>query len=128
MARGLVLEARATGYAGDPAAAEKIAGKSWEAYPTGEGARETAFWLSSLGRNAEAVELYADAFTVEDKATTQADRVRDRARLGELYAGLDRVGKKDWGYNPRRLRPHFGAAESAAREVSTQKTPIRRPC
>jgi len=89
MARGLVLEARATGYAGDPAAAEKIAGKSWEAYPTGEGARERAFWLSSLGRNAEAVEFYADAFTVDDKATTQADRARDRARLGELYAGLN---------------------------------------
>ena len=45
MARALALEARATGYAGDPAAAEKIARKSWETYPTGEGARETAFWL-----------------------------------------------------------------------------------
>jgi thiol-disulfide isomerase/thioredoxin len=89
MARGLLLEARATGYAGDPAAAAKIAENSWKAYPTGEGARETAFWLSSLGRNAEAVELYADAFTVEDKATTQAERARDRARLGELYAGLN---------------------------------------
>ena len=89
MARGLLLEARATGYAGDPVGAEKLAKNSWEAYPTGEGARETAFWLSSLGRNAEAVEFYADAFTVEDKASTQTDRARDRARLGELYAGLN---------------------------------------
>jgi thiol-disulfide isomerase/thioredoxin len=88
MARSLALEARATGYAGDPAVAEKIARKSWESYPTGEGARETAFWLSSLGSNAEAVEFYADAFTLEDTRSTQADRARDRARLGELYAGL----------------------------------------
>jgi thiol-disulfide isomerase/thioredoxin len=89
MARGLLLEARATGYSGDPAAAERLAAKSWEAYPTAEGARERAFWLSSLGRNKEAIELYADAFTVEDKSTTEADRARDRARLGEIYSTLN---------------------------------------
>ena len=72
-----------------PKRREKIAGKSWEAYPTGEGARETAFWLTELGRNAEAIEFYADAFTLEDSRTTEADRARDRARLGELYAGLN---------------------------------------
>ena len=88
MARSLALEARATGYAGDPAGAEKIARKSWESYPTGEGARETAFWLNSLGSGAEAIEFYADAFTLEDTRSTQADRARDRARLGELYARL----------------------------------------
>ena len=89
MARALALEARATGYAGDPEAARKLAGKSWETYPTGEGARETAFWLTKLGRNAEAVEFYSDAFTLEDSRTTEADRARDRARLGEIYAGLN---------------------------------------
>jgi thiol-disulfide isomerase/thioredoxin len=88
MARALALEARATGYAGDPEAARKLAGKSWETYPTGEGARETAFWLTQLGRNAEAIEFYCDAFTLEDSRTTEADRTRDRARLGGLYAGL----------------------------------------
>lgn len=88
MARALALDARATGYAGDPAAAVKIAGKSWESYPTGEGARETAFWLASLDRNAEAIEFYSDAFALEDTRTTEADRVRDRARLGELYTRL----------------------------------------
>jgi thiol-disulfide isomerase/thioredoxin len=93
LARALVLEARATGYAGDPAAAEKVAGKSWEAYPTGEGARETAFWLTSLGRIAEAVEFYSDAFTLEDTRSTGADRARDRARLGELYARLNGTEK-----------------------------------
>jgi thiol-disulfide isomerase/thioredoxin len=88
LARALALEARASGYAGDPAAAVKIARKSWESYPTGEGARETAFWLNSLGSSAEAIEFYADAFTLEDARSTEADRARDRARLGELYAGL----------------------------------------
>jgi len=89
MARALALEARATGDAGDPEAARRLAGESWETYPTGEGARETAFWLTQLNRNAEAVEFYADAFTLEDSRTTEADRARDRARLGDLYAGLN---------------------------------------
>ncbi len=88
MARSLALEAHATGYAGEPAAAARIARKSWQSYPTGEGARETAFWLASLGSGAEAIEFYADAFTLEDTRSTEADRARDRARLGELYAGL----------------------------------------
>ncbi|HEY3822917.1 MAG TPA: TlpA disulfide reductase family protein [Bryobacteraceae bacterium] len=89
LARSQALEARATGYAGDPAAAEKIAAKSWKSYPTGEGARENAFWLDTLGRKEEAIEFYADAFTLEDKSTTEADRARDRKRLGELYSGLN---------------------------------------
>jgi len=89
MARALALEARATGYAGDPEAAEKIAAKSWEAYPTGEGARETAFWLTSLGRKAEAIEFLSDAFTLEDSRSTEAERARDRASMGELYAALN---------------------------------------
>jgi thiol-disulfide isomerase/thioredoxin len=89
LARALALEARATGNAGDPEAAQKLGRKSWETYPTGEGARETAFWLASLGRNADAIEFYSDAFTLEDPRTTAADRAADRARLGELYAGLN---------------------------------------
>jgi thiol-disulfide isomerase/thioredoxin len=89
MARALALEARATGDGGDPEAASRLAHKSWETYPTGEGARETAFWLTELGRKAEAIEFYSEAFTLEDSRTTPADRTRDRIRLGELYAGLN---------------------------------------
>jgi thiol-disulfide isomerase/thioredoxin len=85
-ARALALEARATGYAGDAEAAAKIARRSWEAHPTGEGARETAYWLSRLGRNEEAIEFYADAFTIEDARNTIDDRARDRAQLGTLYS------------------------------------------
>jgi thiol-disulfide isomerase/thioredoxin len=89
MARALALEARGTGGAGDPEAAAKIAARSWESYPTGEGARETAFWLTSLGRKAEAIEFLSDAFTLEDSRSTEADRARDRASMGELYAALN---------------------------------------
>lgn len=88
-ARALALEARATGYAGDPAGAAKLARSSWDACPTGDGARETGFWLTKLGSKAEAIEFYADAFTLEDSRTTAEDRARDRARLGALYIGLN---------------------------------------
>jgi len=87
-ARSLALLARATGYAGDPKSAEAIARRSWDAYPTGEGARELAYWLTKLGRNDEALEYYADAFTVEDARNTEADRSQDRARLGSIYVEL----------------------------------------
>ncbi|HWF07572.1 MAG TPA: TlpA disulfide reductase family protein [Bryobacteraceae bacterium] len=92
MARALALKARATGDAGGREAAnaaEELARKSWESYPTGEGAQETAFWLAKLGRNADAVEFYADAFTLEDSGTTAADRARIRNRLGEIYSKLN---------------------------------------
>jgi thiol-disulfide isomerase/thioredoxin len=88
LARSLALQARATGYAGDPEGAEKIARRSWAAFPTGDGARELAYWLAKLGRHEDAIEYYADAFTVEDGRNTEADRSQDRARLGSLYANL----------------------------------------
>lgn len=89
LARSLALDARATGNAGNPAAARELAAKSWQTYPTGEGARETAFWLTQLGSNAEAIEFYADAFTLEDPRTSAADRAADRQRLGGLYSGIN---------------------------------------
>ena len=98
MARALALEARATGNAaGDAAeaaaAAEKIAMKSWETCPTGEGAREVAYWLIEQDRTQEAIEYYANAFTVEDSRTTEDDRAWDRKRLGELYSKLNGAEK-----------------------------------
>jgi thiol-disulfide isomerase/thioredoxin len=84
-ARALALEARATGYSGDAQAAAKIARQSWQAHPTGEGARETGYWLSLTGRKEDAIEFYADAFTIEDARNTEQDRAQDRAQLGRLY-------------------------------------------
>jgi thiol-disulfide isomerase/thioredoxin len=88
-ARALALEARATGNSGDSAAAAEIALKSWAACPTAEGAREAALWLGRLDRTAEAIEYYANAFTLEDPRTTSSDRARDRTEMSRLYAKLN---------------------------------------
>ncbi len=92
-ARALALEARATGNLGDSAGAAAIALKSWTACPTAEGAREAARWLMQLDRTAEAIEYYANAFTLEDPRTTSSDRSRDRAEIGRLYAELNAPAK-----------------------------------
>lgn len=89
MARALVIEAHALGVTEGADAGAKMAAKSWEAWPTGEGAREAAYWLVRLDRTQEAIEYYADAFTLEDSRTTEADRAQDRKRLGELYTKLN---------------------------------------
>jgi thiol-disulfide isomerase/thioredoxin len=89
MARALALEARATGDAGELEPAVKIARKSWEAWPTAEGAREVAFWEKKLEHVNDAIEYYADSFTIEDARTTEADRIQDRKRLGELYSKVN---------------------------------------
>ncbi len=89
MARALALDARATGDLGNQQSAQILARKSWDAYPTGEGARETAYWLTQLGDKAEAIEYYADAFTLEDPGTTEGDRAADRKRLGQMYSSLN---------------------------------------
>jgi thiol-disulfide isomerase/thioredoxin len=89
MARVLLLEARATGNIGDKEAALKLAQTAWETSPGAEGAREMGRWLVKLDRGAEAVEHYADAFAMDDPRTTEADRARDRTRLGELYAKVN---------------------------------------
>jgi thiol-disulfide isomerase/thioredoxin len=87
--RALVLESRATGNTGLAEEALKIARSAWETYPGSEPAREMARWLTKLGRDAEAIEFYADAFTMEDGRSTEADRARDRVHLGELYTKLN---------------------------------------
>lgn len=87
-ARALELEARATGFAGSPEEAVLLAKKSWQAYPTGEGASEVAYWLSRTGHKQDSIEFFADSFALEDPRTTEADRARDRARLGEIYREL----------------------------------------
>jgi thiol-disulfide isomerase/thioredoxin len=85
-ARTFALEAHALGTTGETEAALDRARKSWAAYPTGEGAREEATWLTKLGRDAEAIRALADAFTIEDAGNTEADRAKDRVRMGALYA------------------------------------------
>ncbi|MGD1071939.1 MAG: redoxin family protein [Bryobacteraceae bacterium] len=87
--RAMVLEARATGNLGKPEDALKIARNAWAIYPGSEAAREVAKWLARLGRDAEAVEFYADAFTIEDARTTEAERTEIRKLMGDLYRKLN---------------------------------------
>jgi len=88
-ARALALQARATGNTGDAEGALRIAKSSWESNQNAESAREVSRWLLKLNRNAEALEYLADAFAIEDGRATDADRARDRQRMGEIYAKLN---------------------------------------
>ena len=81
----LRYEARATGNLGRAEEALALAQRSFDTYPGAAGARERAYWLEQLGRTAEAVAALADAFTIPDAHTTDAERARDRGHMGELY-------------------------------------------
>ncbi|HEV2445697.1 MAG TPA: TlpA disulfide reductase family protein, partial [Candidatus Sulfopaludibacter sp.] len=88
LATALRFEARATGNLGRFDEAQTLARRSFETYPNAESAREEARWLERLGRQDDAVRALADAFTIPDPNATDADRARDRGRMGELYAKL----------------------------------------
>ena len=88
VARAMVLEARATGNLDRYEDALTLARKSYEEYPTAEGAREIAKWLTKLGRDEEAIARYADAFTISDSRNTDSARTQDRLRMGDLYKKL----------------------------------------
>jgi len=81
--KALVYQARATGNLGDAAAAETLARKSYDEFPSAESAREIARWLERQGKMPEAIAALADAFMIPDPNSTEEDRGRDRARLGE---------------------------------------------
>lgn len=87
-ARALALQARATGNLDRIEEAVAVARKSYEAFPNAESAREIARWLVRAGKEEEAVAHLADAFIVPDSRVTEAERARDRARMGELYTKL----------------------------------------
>jgi thiol-disulfide isomerase/thioredoxin len=85
LARALVYQARANGNQGKYPEAIELARKSWDTYPTAGAARESGRWLAKTGKNMAAVEAIADAFTIEDPASTEIDRGKDRIKMGELY-------------------------------------------
>ena len=85
LARVLACEARATGNLGKIDEAIALARQGYEVYPSAEGAREIGRWLVSAGKEQEALGPYADAFAIPDGRTTDADRAKDRAQLGDLY-------------------------------------------
>jgi len=83
LGKALVYQARATGNLGDAAAAEALARKSYEEFPSAESTREIARWLEKQGKMAEAIASLADAFMIPDPNAVEEDRLRDRTRLGE---------------------------------------------
>ena len=87
--RSLVYQARATGNMGKIKEAIELAQQSWERYPSAAAAREWGRWLTRAGNNLEAVQHFADAFTLEDANSTEIDRGKDRMRMGELYTKVN---------------------------------------
>ncbi len=87
-ARALVLEARAHGLLDENDKAIALAKKSYEVYPSVEAGREASRWLSKGGKEAEAIEYLANAFSISEMKASDADSAKDRARLGELYSKL----------------------------------------
>jgi thiol-disulfide isomerase/thioredoxin len=87
-ARALLLQARALGLLGQNQEAIQIAQSSYAIFPSVEGAREAARWLSAAGRDAEALQALADAFTIAALRSADADGASDRTRMSELYRKL----------------------------------------
>jgi thiol-disulfide isomerase/thioredoxin len=85
IARAYVYQSRATGNLGKYQEAAELARKSWDLSPNAAAAREKGRWLAKLGKDLEAVDAIADAFTIEDPQIPAADRGKDRIRMGELY-------------------------------------------
>ncbi|MBY0374186.1 MAG: redoxin family protein [Bryobacteraceae bacterium] len=115
-ARAQVLAARALGQLGKISDAVSHAQKAFEAYPNAESAREAGRWLAKANKPAEATARFADAVSIADSRATDADRVRDRGRMGEIYrewkgseSGLGEILLASFDRNTRLL------AERAAR-------------
>jgi thiol-disulfide isomerase/thioredoxin len=81
----LRYQARAQADLGRPADALALARSSFETWPDAASAREISRCQERLGRPLEAARALADAFTVPDSRNNDADRARDRGRMGDLY-------------------------------------------
>ena len=87
-ARALLLQARANGLLGHNNDAIQLAQSSYNVFPSVEAAREAARWLSAAGKDQEALQYLADAFTIGGLHSADLDGASDRARMGELYRKL----------------------------------------
>ncbi len=85
LSRALTYQSLATGNLGDNEKAAELARRSFDTYPSGEPAVELGKRLALLGRTADAIRAYADAFAIPDPQATDTDRAVIRMRLGELY-------------------------------------------
>ncbi len=87
-ARALLLQARANGLLGNNADAIQLAESSYKVFASVEGAREAARWFSAAGKDQEALQYLADAFTIGGLHSADVEGAADRARIGELYRKL----------------------------------------
>jgi len=87
-ARALLLESRAEGLLGQVQQAAGLAQSSYKIFPSVEGAKEAARWLSASGKDAEALQALAEAFTIAGLRSADVDGADERARMGELYRKL----------------------------------------
>ena len=85
ISHGLVLEALADEVLGHWPDALDLSRRAFETFPSAEPAREIARAAEHLGKLDDAVRALADAFTIPDPRTTDADRARDRGLTGQLY-------------------------------------------
>lgn len=85
LSKAYVYQARAQGNLGKLPEAESLAKQSYDTFPAAEAARELAKWLERMGKVEDAVQALAEAFTVPDPNVDEADRAKDRARMGEWY-------------------------------------------
>lgn len=118
LARAMMFEARATGNLGKTDEAITLATKAWDRYASAEAAREIARWLVRSGRELEAIDRYAEAFTLNDTASTAADRARDRAMMGELWRKLKNT---DAGLGDVILRAYDRTAELMTRRAAMRR-------
>lgn len=88
MCRTLLVQARARVILGQKEEAERLAARAFTVLPSEEAARIWSERLADLGRSDEAMNRLAEAFTVPDPRAIDADRLKDRLRLGEMYAKL----------------------------------------
>ena len=129
LARATVLEARAAGNAGNPEEAVATARRSWNVNPTAEAAQEMAHWLAKLGRDAEAIDCYADAVMIDGSLFPWSARDGDRKTASDLYVklhgndqGLGDVFLRAWDRSAAAIRertaryqamdPNFGLTDA----------------
>jgi thiol-disulfide isomerase/thioredoxin len=118
IARSLVFQARATGNLGKTDEAIVLARKAYERYPNADGAREIGRWLARTGKDSEAIEAYADAFTLSDPRNNPAEHAKDRARMSELYL---KSHPSEAGLGDVVLKSYDRTSELLARREALQK-------
>ena len=112
LANAILFEARAQGILGIPAKAIELSRHSFDVSPSAEAAREAGYWYNETGDAANAVTWLALAFTIGDPRVTDADRARDRERMGEVY--------RKWKGSEAGLGDIVLAAWDRSREVVAQ--------